>query len=577
MSRLRRGISPAHMRGSVWQALSNATSLHLERLYDQLKNEHTTFEYLIQRDVTRTFPNTKMFSQQRGQDALARVLRAYSLYDADVGYCQGLAFLVGPLLLNMPEEAAFCVFVRLMDTYGMRTLFTPDMDGLHLSLFQFDALLLELLPDLHQFLRSFGIQSQMYTSQWFLTLFAYIFPLPLIFRIYDIIFLEGPVETILRTSLTLLKKSADKLLKLTEFEEIMAYLSTKLIEPYDSNYDAIINDTAELHSIVTKTRLRNLESRYRQFRAKKESATKLIRSEKSAKANSVSSELPTAITATSVSPPTLVETLKKRDDQKSKSWFGTVKRARSVMLTRADTEKLKTMAHSRQEVTSISKLSSNSNNNNSSQRKPEMQVLHQQIEDLVKALSEVQKDNMLLKDKIQLLTTQQQHQATVTCEKVKSETSADKTKHCYGCGNMATHQESNFSNYCYCELEKLYVEAKIKINILETVLSDQQGRRSPTVSSPVTSPTLTRSSSIRSNRSTFSDLSSLPSPSSSITTLVEEFIPTATTEKHEAADGFAAIMPPKLHRTIDHPATARDQINPPSPTYQLHPSSQYTF
>lgn len=89
------------MRGTVWKALSNSKSLHLEPLYQQLKNESSPYEKIIQRDVSRTFPNSEMFCKESGQRALERVLRAYSLYDAELGYCQGLAFLVGPLLLNV--------------------------------------------------------------------------------------------------------------------------------------------------------------------------------------------------------------------------------------------------------------------------------------------------------------------------------------------------------------------------------------------------------------------------------------------------------------------------------------------
>ncbi|OAD01473.1 hypothetical protein MUCCIDRAFT_16135, partial [Mucor lusitanicus CBS 277.49] len=222
--KLRAGIQPTHVRGTVWKALSNANALHLEPLYRQLKNERSPFEKLIQRDVSRTFPNSDMFGQESGQRALERVLRAYSLYDADVGYCQGLAFLVGPLLLHMSEEDAFCVFVRLMETYGLRTLFTLSMDGLHLCLFQFDVLLLEQIPELHGFLSAQGIHPQMYASQWFLTVFAYVFPLPLIFRIYDIMLAEGVTETIMRIGLALLKKSTRYIVALTEFEDVMHYL-----------------------------------------------------------------------------------------------------------------------------------------------------------------------------------------------------------------------------------------------------------------------------------------------------------------------------------------------------------------
>jgi hypothetical protein len=39
-------------------------------------------------------------------------------YDTEVGYTQGVAFVVASLLLNMPDEEAFCVLVRLMDSVG---------------------------------------------------------------------------------------------------------------------------------------------------------------------------------------------------------------------------------------------------------------------------------------------------------------------------------------------------------------------------------------------------------------------------------------------------------------------------
>ena len=47
-----------------------------------------------------------------GQQALAKVLKCFSLYDKEIGYCQGLGFLVGPLLMQMADRDAFCVLVR---------------------------------------------------------------------------------------------------------------------------------------------------------------------------------------------------------------------------------------------------------------------------------------------------------------------------------------------------------------------------------------------------------------------------------------------------------------------------------
>lgn len=51
----------------------------------------------------RTFPTHTYFSSPLGpgQLALFNLLKAYSLLDPEVGYCQGLSFVAGVLLLHV--------------------------------------------------------------------------------------------------------------------------------------------------------------------------------------------------------------------------------------------------------------------------------------------------------------------------------------------------------------------------------------------------------------------------------------------------------------------------------------------
>ena len=60
----------------------------------------------VEKDLPRTFPAHPLLDGV-GRDALRRVLLAYARYNPKVGYCQGLNFLAGLLLLLMPEESAF--------------------------------------------------------------------------------------------------------------------------------------------------------------------------------------------------------------------------------------------------------------------------------------------------------------------------------------------------------------------------------------------------------------------------------------------------------------------------------------
>ncbi|KAG1052098.1 hypothetical protein G6F46_006968 [Rhizopus delemar] len=242
---VRFGIPPS-IRGMAWQLISRAKNEELVRTYIQLLKEPSPYDKMIQRDLARTFPGHNYFKESdgQGQEGLYNVVRAYSVYDKDVGYCQGLAFIVGPMLLNMPDEEAFCLLVKLMNKYGLRGHFTPEMDGLQLRLYQFDALVQEFLPHVARHLKQQGINSTMYASQWFMTLFAYKFPLNLVFRIYDVMFTEG-ISTIFKFAIALLKRNQTHILGL-EFEHLLDFLKNGLFKEYKDDDRRFVSDACEL-------------------------------------------------------------------------------------------------------------------------------------------------------------------------------------------------------------------------------------------------------------------------------------------------------------------------------------------
>ncbi|GAA5940724.1 uncharacterized protein JCM15063_006342 [Sporobolomyces koalae] len=228
---IQRGI-PQSLRGMTWQLMAAAKDPTLEMVYQELLAQTSPHEKSISRDLSRTFPKHEYFSDEAGvgQENLFNVVKAYSMYDEEVGYTQGLQFIVGPLLLNMPDEETFCVLVRLMKSYDLRSHYTPNMPGLQLRLFQFDRLVEELLPGVFLHMLRQGVKSSMYASQWFLTLFGYRFPLELVFSVFDLVFAEG-VEAIFRFAIALIKRNEDVLLKL-EFEDLIEFLKNGLFEVY---------------------------------------------------------------------------------------------------------------------------------------------------------------------------------------------------------------------------------------------------------------------------------------------------------------------------------------------------------
>ncbi|KAI3393486.1 hypothetical protein diail_4207 [Diaporthe ilicicola] len=188
-------------------------------------------EKTIRKDVGARTAYSKFASAQGLQEGLFGVCKAYALYDEDVGYAQGMNFLIMPLLFNMSEEEAFCLLVRLMNQYHLRELFIQDMPGLHMHLYQFERLLEDIEPALYCHLRRRGISPHLYATQWFLTLFSYRFPLQLVLRIYDLILSEG-LSAVLKFGIVLMQKNAQTLLGMTDMSQLTSYLRDRLFDVY---------------------------------------------------------------------------------------------------------------------------------------------------------------------------------------------------------------------------------------------------------------------------------------------------------------------------------------------------------
>ncbi|XP_063055354.1 EVI5-like protein [Engraulis encrasicolus] len=236
---IRKGI-PHHFRAIVWQLLGNATDMPVKNQYSELLKMSSPCEKLIRRDIARTYPEHEFFKGQDslGQEVLFNVMKAYSLVDREVGYCQGSAFIVGLLLMQMPEEEAFCVFVRLMQEYRLRELFKPSMAELGLCIYQFEYLLQEQLPELNVHFRSQSFHTSMYASSWFLTLFLTFLPLPVATRIFDIFMYEG-LEIIFRVGMAILQYNQTDLIQL-DMEGMSQHFQKVIPHQFDSCPDKLI-------------------------------------------------------------------------------------------------------------------------------------------------------------------------------------------------------------------------------------------------------------------------------------------------------------------------------------------------
>ncbi|XP_016107435.1 EVI5-like protein isoform X5 [Sinocyclocheilus grahami] len=261
---VRKGI-PHHFRAIVWQLLCSAQNLAIKEQYSELLKMTSPCEKLIRRDIARTYPEHEFFKEDSlGQEVLFNVMKAYSLVDREVGYCQGSAFIVGLLLMQMPEEEAFCVFVKLMQDYRLRELFKPSMAELGLCMYQFEYMIQEQLPELHVHFQAQSFHTSMYASSWFLTIFLTSFPLPVATRIFDIFMCEG-LEIVFRVGMAILQMNQAELMQL-DMEGMLQHFQKVIPHQLDSGPDKVIQAAYQVKYNAKK--MKKLEKEYTTIKTK---------------------------------------------------------------------------------------------------------------------------------------------------------------------------------------------------------------------------------------------------------------------------------------------------------------------
>lgn len=122
-----------YFRGIVWQLLSGAHDSPVKKQFAEYIKATSACERIIRRDIARTYPEHDFFKEKDGlgQESLFNVMKAYSLHDREVGYCQGSGFIVGLLLLQVNAALVRQVAREaLLETEGehswLHRLFTPS-------------------------------------------------------------------------------------------------------------------------------------------------------------------------------------------------------------------------------------------------------------------------------------------------------------------------------------------------------------------------------------------------------------------------------------------------------------------
>ncbi|XP_065840731.1 growth hormone-regulated TBC protein 1-like [Oscarella lobularis] len=222
---IRKGISKEY-RCRVWLSVSGALKrMESNRgLYQTvLKGERdAAVVEAIKMDIRRTFPDNVRFAHDTKGNllgSLENVLTAYAHYNKKVGYCQGLNFVAGMLLLVAEtEEEAFWLLLVLVEKILPENYY--NLRGVWIDIGVLKTIMEERLPLLLNHFDANGIDLNIVAARWFICLFVDVLHAETLLRVWDCLFNEGSV-ILFRVALTLLIQSEKEILACEDLNEIL--------------------------------------------------------------------------------------------------------------------------------------------------------------------------------------------------------------------------------------------------------------------------------------------------------------------------------------------------------------------
>uniref|UniRef100_A0A3Q1CR63 TBC1 domain family member 30 n=1 Tax=Amphiprion ocellaris TaxID=80972 RepID=A0A3Q1CR63_AMPOC len=256
VARLPTGI-PKEWRKRVWLTLADqylhSISIDWEKTLRFAFNERSnpdddSLGIQIVKDLHRT--GCSSYCGQEGEQdrvVLKRVLLAYARWNKAVGYCQGFNVLAA-LILEVTEgneSDALKVMIYLIDKVLPDSYFANNLRALSVDMAVFRDLLRLKLPRLSQHLhhlqkaanREAGGSyepplTNVFTMQWFLTMFATCLPAPTVLKIWDSVFFEGS-EVLFRVALAIWERLGERIeycQTADEFYSTMGCLTQEMLE-----------------------------------------------------------------------------------------------------------------------------------------------------------------------------------------------------------------------------------------------------------------------------------------------------------------------------------------------------------
>ena len=185
-------------------------------LANELKNNDKKFAYVsqqINKDLNRTF-YTEKFKYDNGKIMLNNILLATAFIRPEIGYCQGMNFIVGALINFIDdEEKCFWIFLYFIDNIELKMLYIQNVPDYLIKLYQLNYYIKENYPKLLPHLKINQINPDIFFSKWILTIFSNFLPFETLYNVWDLFILDK-WKAIFKFSIIIVYYMKDKLMNL---------------------------------------------------------------------------------------------------------------------------------------------------------------------------------------------------------------------------------------------------------------------------------------------------------------------------------------------------------------------------
>ncbi|CAJ0945481.1 unnamed protein product, partial [Mesorhabditis belari] len=209
----------------------------------------------IDLDIGRTYRHHVAFRRRYDikQQSLFNVLVAYSVYNTEIGYCQGMSQIVALLLMFLDEEEAFWCLHTLMISpkHSMHGFFVSGFPKLQRFEAHFKALLKNYEPRIYENFERELIPFFFVTKWWF-GCFLDRVPFPLALRLWDIFLLEGD-QVLMAMALNIMEMHS-RTIRMLSLEKFMEFIQSRLSDNFGYSDDDVMNN---LRKILYKIRRDN--------------------------------------------------------------------------------------------------------------------------------------------------------------------------------------------------------------------------------------------------------------------------------------------------------------------------------